>query len=157
MGICRIPGLRMKRLSMILTERENKDYQNQKGRIYCCTEIIYLLEFEADVTDPAVLHQLRNDLLNVQPQSGGRRLKHVFVDDDNAVIPFSPDYFGHHIVGGADAITGNAGEAFRVLVAWEKSLDPNHRGAKIKGVFMGENYTGEHPLKKAKKLAVSIR
>jgi hypothetical protein len=154
LGICRIPGLKMKRLTLKLTERPNEDggYQKQNGHIYCGAELQYLLEFESDVTDVQVLHQLRTDLLGNQG-----RVKHVFLDEDNAVIPFSPQSLSHHIVGGSEAITGVAGEAVRVLVVWEKSLAPKHHGAKIKSVFMGENYTGEHPLKKAKKMSVSIR
>jgi hypothetical protein len=118
--------------------------------------MVYLLEFETDVTDQAVLTQLRNELVNVGPHGNLRRLKHVFFDEENAVIPFGP-LDRHHIVGGAEAITGIAGEVFRVLVVWEKSLSRNYPGAMIKTVFMGENYTGEHPLKKAMKLSVSIR
>jgi hypothetical protein len=48
------------------------------------------------------------------------------------------------------------GDAIRVLVAFEKRLNPHDYRAKIKDVFMGENYPGEHPLKKAAKLVVSL-
>jgi hypothetical protein len=157
-GISRIPGLKMKRLSVKLTERP---YEHKQGHTCCGAEIRYLLEFEGDVSDEAAgkpfspLAQLRNALVNIHDNAVG--LNHVFMDEDNAVIPFGPKRENHHIVGGENAVTGNAGEAFRVLVAWEKSLDPNYYAAKIKDVFMGENYTGEHPLKKAVKLVVSIR
>jgi hypothetical protein len=165
-GICRIPGLRMKKLSLKLTEREPEKIKSnnprwvcapQDGIMLCGVEMIYLLEFEADVTDQNLLYQLRNELLNGNPHGGVRRVRYVFMDEDNAVIPFGPACNNHHIIGGMEAITGVAGEAFRVVVVWEKQLDQNHHAVKIKTVFMGENYTGEHPLKKAKKLSVSIR
>ncbi len=155
-GISRIPGLKMKKLSLKLTERP---YEHQKGCLVCGIELEYLLEFETTVTNDSAanrydLQKLQSTLLNTQPTI---RLKHIFFDEDNAVIPFSPDSRNCHIVGGAEAITGEEGDAFRVLVAYEKMLDPNLRNATIKEVFMGENYTGEHPLEKAKKLVVSVR
>ena len=158
-GVSKIPGLKMKRLSLKLTERpyeQKKDPDFQKGCVYCGGEIVYLLEFEADLTDASALNQLRHALF-AAPQNPPPALRHVFLDEDNAVIPFSPTITDHHIVGDREAVTGGQGEAFRGLVAWEKSLDPNHRDVKVKGMFMGANYTGEHPLKKAKKLIVSIR
>ena len=153
-GISRIPGLRLKCLSVTLTEKPS---EQQPNRVDCGAEIVYVLEFEADVTDETILDKLRTDLLCVEVPHAKKKLKHVFVDADNAVIPFSPYHQSHHIVGGREAITGCAGDGIRVLVAWIKALDSNYGGASIKSVFMGENYTGEHPLKKARKLLVSIR
>ena len=78
----------------------------------------------------------------------------MFMDEDNALIPFSPDPRHCHIVGGRNAITGEQGSAFRVLVAYEKTLSPT-QGHTIKDIFTGDNYVGEHPLKKATKMVVS--
>jgi hypothetical protein len=184
-GICRIPGLRLKSISMKLTERplETEDQFNERLKereetlkkrgsqvglmsverrndIVCGFELKYLLEFETDVIndDEAKkydLHKLRGALLATQGQTG---LWHTFYDKDNAMIPFSPPSANCHLVGGSDAITGCRGDAFRVLVTFEKVLDPNYqRGPRIKDEFIGDNYPGEHPLKKAAKLAISIR
>jgi hypothetical protein len=86
-----------------------------------------------------------------------RGLWHTFYDEENAVIPFLPMPTDCHIIGGVDAMTGMQGDAFRVFVGFEKFLNPNCHGGKIKEMFRGENYTGEHPLKKAKKLVVTVR
>jgi hypothetical protein len=156
-GISRIPGLKLKGLSVTLTENP---LQQPRGYVECRAEIVYLLEFENDVTDEDALTQLRNALLGLNLRDAtAKRLKHMFVDGDNVMIPFAPEFHDHHIVGGREAITGVAGDAIRILVGWQKALNQNYQGgaAKVKGVFIGENYIGEHPLKNAKKLLVSIR
>src|SRR5205823_4023982 len=79
-------------------------------------------------------------------------LTHRFYDQDNALIPFCPDANSYHIIGDLLAVTGAEGDAFRVLIDFEKLLDPN---AKVKDVYMGDNYTGEHPLKAARKFVVA--
>ncbi len=160
-GVCRIPGVRMKSFSLKLTESV---YEPDKKQKMCGVEIKYLLVFEKDFTaDEAGITELRN--LKGSLFSQDRGIVHRFYDEDNAIIPF---YFTHgqpnlcdstfyHIIGGQEAITGAVGDAFRVMVAFEKALDPNYHGVKIKDVFMGANYTGEHPLKKAKKMIVFLR
>jgi hypothetical protein len=157
-GISRIPGLRMKSLSMKLTERP---WENQPNYVACGVEIKYVLVFEKAVTnDPAnntrELAQLQDAFIVTNPHQQ-LRIRHVFLDEDNAMIPFGPAHDQHHVVGGQEAITGGEGEAFRVLVAYERRLDPNYSGTRIKDVFTGQNYAGEHPLKNAKKLVIAIR
>ncbi len=154
-GVCRIPGLTMKSFSLTLTERP---HENRTPLTTCGVQIKYLLAFERDFTvDDAGrtdLTNLKNALLPSQ------RMKHTFYDEDNAVIPFSlpPAQAGncYHVVGGQEAITGAKGDAFRVLVAFERQLNPNAHSM-IKDVFTGDNYTGQHPLRKAKRMVVSLR
>ncbi len=151
------PGSNM----MYSLEGMRREHERNKGRMICGFELKYLLEFESTVTNDNATSSTSGDLQKLQQaimsayQNKG--LWHTFYDEDNAVIPFRPVSTDCHIVGGTDAITGDRGDAFRVLVAFEKMLDRNHQGAKIKDVFMGDNYAGEHPLKKAKKLVVSVR
>jgi hypothetical protein len=154
LGISRIPGLRMKSFSMKLTECPGAETHN-KGQFICGVEIKYVLEFENDVTVDE-LPGLQMNLLNPNPSTRVRSFRHTFFDEDNAVIPFDVSE-GSHIVGGRDGITGMKGDGFRVVIAFEKTLNPKHQTTKIKDVFTGENYAGEHPLKKARKLAVYIR
>jgi hypothetical protein len=89
------------------------------------------------------------------------KLIHTFLDEENAVIPFFDSGpvggDGTHIVGGMDAITGRQDEGFRVLVSFENNLELNDHRVKIKDIFIGTNYPGEHPLKKAKKLVIALR
>ncbi len=152
-GISQITGLKMKGLSVKLSERQEKNYG--PTATICRLEMKYLLEFENNVVDEE-LAKLR------QAAAGDRnttKLRHVFFDADNAVVPFllgihEPDC--QHIVGGPQAITGVAGEAFRVLLVVEKRLD-SQQGWKGADVFIGTNYIGEHPLNKAKKMVVHIR
>ena len=154
-GVCRIPGLRMKSLSLTLTERP---HESAKYLTICGVQIKYLLVFEKDFTQDdagrADLAKLRS--ANIHTQGG---LKHTFYDEDNAVIPFYPPQPAAccHIVGGMEAITGAEGDAFRVLVSFERPLNPNAHQGFPKEVFTGDNYTGEHPLKQAKKIVVSLR
>jgi hypothetical protein len=145
---------------MKLTERPN-DYSI--GQVYCSVEIKYLMVFEktfstdvAEGQQTSELQKLQTALLSSQNDKWG--LNHRFFDEDNALIPYFPDgynYSSHHIVGGPIAVTGVEGDAFRVLLAFEKSLDPKYPHAKVKDAFMGENYPGEHPLNKARKFVVS--
>jgi hypothetical protein len=155
-GISRIPGLRIKSFSLKLTERPHGQGANQ---VICGVEMRYVLEFEDAVTNDFAaqrpdLQKLQQAFLTANRSPG---LKHVFLDEENAVIPFAPQPQDHHIVGGQEAITGEQGVAFRVLVPYERLLDPNYYDAKIKDVFIGKNYTGEHPLKRAKKLVICMR
>jgi hypothetical protein len=155
-AVCKIPGLRMTKFSIKLTEQID---EHANGDIACGGEIVYLLEFENEVTEASELplSQLRRFFVYSGQTIGPTSLRHVFIDEDNVVIPLAPGPWDHHVVGGQEAITGGQGEAFRVLVVWEKLLRPNYAGVRVKGIFMGENYIGEHPLKTAKKLVVSIR
>lgn len=170
-GICRIPGLRMKSLSMKLTERACEE-AHSGGQVYCGVEIKYVLEFEKDFSsnDPTGQNFFESERAKLRQAlfSHDKGLPYTFYDEDNAVIPFKPsgapsligpgpnDWFNSiHIVGGQEAVTGVKGDAFRVLVAFERRLDPKHHNAKIQNVFMGENYTGEHPLKRARKFMVT--
>ncbi len=154
-AVCRIPGLRMKSFSLTLTERP----QDERTRLTSCgVQIKYLLAFEKDFTlDEAG----RTELANLQNTifNGQRGLKHTFYDEDNAIIPYWPSNFFtcYHVVGGREALTGAGDDGFRVVVVFERALNPNSHQALIKGVFMGDNYTGEHPLKQAKRMVVSLR
>jgi hypothetical protein len=196
-GVCRIPGLKLKSLSVKLTERPyrseseyqkevekleislkqhgpmgresiqyklnqvHSEYEQNRRLIYCGLELKYVLEFEKNVTNDNATAGTSGELNTLQQgimHTGfNRGLRHAFHDEDNAMIPFLPTPTDCHIVGGTEAITGGQGDAFRVLVVFEKMLNSNHHQAKMKDVFMGENYTGEHPLKRAKKLVISLR
>ena len=116
-GISRIPGLKLKKLSVKLAE-DAPNRQQDPSVFICRAEVVYVLEFDADMTDEAALNELRKELGNVSPQTPGKRLTHAFHDEDNAMIPFSPNYGEHHIVSGRDAITGFAGDGIRIVVGW---------------------------------------
>jgi hypothetical protein len=156
-GISRISGLKLKRFSLTLTERQGSNGY----ACYCGAEIKYVLEFETSIAnDPATnrhdLLRLQQAIVSSQHNTG---LKHTFLDEDNAAIPFGPAFNEHHIIGGTDAITGREGEAFRVLVVFERGLSGNTSvlGGQIMDTFVGDNYPGEHPLKTAKRFVVSLR
>jgi hypothetical protein len=170
-GVCRIPGLRMKSFSMRLTESPYEERlraqgqnaqeakSNARGQIICGVEIKYLLVFERDFgvelregKASSELEGLRTFLCSCLPNTP---LVHRFYDEENALIPYCPDNSASHIVGGREAVTGAKGDAFRVLLAYEKTLNPNHPSVKLKDAYMGENYTGEHPLKRARRFVVS--
>jgi hypothetical protein len=153
-AVSRIPGLKVKSLSFKLTERPKDDGTNF---IDCGVDLRYLLAFETDVP----LEELR--ALRLAMMDGSRnsiagnfpKLTHTFYDEDNAVIPFGLGKTdGSHIVGGYDAITGLAGETVRVLVSYELRLTILRNA--MADVFMGQNYPGAHPLKKAKKLVIAL-
>ena len=155
-AISRIPGLMVKSLSFKLTERPQDGGNNF---VYCGLDLRYLLTFEKDV--PAdELQALRIAMLDtVRNSDSGNfpKITHTFFDADNAVIPFGLGRTdGSHIVGGMHAITGVAGEAIRVLVFYELTLTILRKRGAEADVFIGENYPGEHPLKKAKKLVISL-
>src|SRR5262249_55773725 len=94
-------------------------------------------------------------------------LTYKFFDEDNALIPFWPaamsngltNWFdSYHVVGGKNAVTATQGDAFRLLVAFEILLRTEvDSGRKHKDVFLGDNYTGEHPLKQARKFILAIQ
>jgi hypothetical protein len=155
-GISRVPGLILKSFSLELTERPAGPEYRQ-GHMVCGVMMKYILAFEKDVSSEDLL-KLRTALTSGSRNQYGQnqKIQHTFLDADNAVIPFYLPDNSAHIVGGTDAITGREGEGFRVLVAFEATLDPNHYLAKVKDVFIGPNYPGEHPLNKAKKLIVSL-
>ena len=160
-GVCRIPGLRMKSFTMTLTERQQElpgvTRSSRMPNTVCGVQVKYLLVFEKDFTKD---EGGRTELAKMQTAICGQGLKHSFFDGDNAVIPLyprPPNASCYHVVGGPEAFTGAEGDAVRVLLVFERELDPNHHMTMMKGVFTGENYTGEHPLKNAKKLAVSLR
>ena len=197
LGVCRIPGLRLKSFSLKLTERPfesesefqerckeleatlknqgqkggnieslldnmRQEHERNKARVFCGFVLKYLLEFETTVTNDNATSSTSGDLQKLQQaiMAAGYQNKglwHMFYDEDNAVIPFRPASNECNVIGGADGITGYQGETFKVAILFEKMLDRNYPGAKIKDVFMGENYSGEHPLKMAKKLVVSVR
>jgi len=145
----------LKSFSLNLTERPAETAEPPEGRVWCGFELKYLLEFETEITNDSAAG--RTDLQKLQSALIPPRLRHIFFDADNAVIPFSPHDTSCHIVGGTEAITGGKGDAFRVLVMCEKMLRPNHPEAQFKDVFTGENYLGEHPLKRATRFVVSLR
>jgi hypothetical protein len=165
-GICRIPGLRMKSFTMKLTERPFEDvvgFQGNiseqvrsmaRGRLYCGVSVKYVLVFEKEFSKEIPEGRLYSELrkLHMALSTNMRSLTHRFYDEDNALIPFCPDQTSYHIIGGMEAVTGDEGDAFRALVDFEKPLDPN---AKVKDVYTGDNYTGEHPLKAARKFVVT--
>jgi hypothetical protein len=168
-GICRIPGLRMKSFSLKLTESPySEDARAQghnrkeaaaigRGPVFCGVSAKYVLvfekEFRKDVPEGrrnSELSKLHEALLSAHAPA--RTLNHRFYDQDDALIPFCPDRNSYHVVGGLDAVTGVEGDAFRVLVDFGKQLLPNAPG---NDVYLGDNYTGEHPLNAARKFVVA--
>src|SRR5262249_45231552 len=119
-------------------------------------EIKYVLEFVTAVkrTAPADCYSLSELQNAIMPSDSRLGLQHTFLDEDKAVIPFSPPPSSCHVVGGSAAITGEQGSAFRVLVAFQKTLSGSQASV-IKDVFTGDNFTGEHPLKHAKVMVVN--
>lgn len=177
LGVCRIPGLRIKSFTFKLTEspyepptyelppdtpQQHREQQEAmwaqqrehfKGHMTCGMEARYLLEFVADMSK----EDTQRLFISLLP-SGQKGICHTFTDEDNAVVPFNVPADACHVVGSREALTGVKGDAFRVLVSHERTLAPKssqYRG-KITDVFVGDNYPGEHPLKKAKRVALSV-
>jgi hypothetical protein len=136
-GACQIPGLKMKSLSMEL--KESKDDKNRA--VECYVELKYVLEFEEDVTGQDLV-QMRHTFEGSQTHP----LKHVFLDEENVVIPFNtvlqcwvPQY-------AQSPITGLKGVGFRVLATGSTRFSSSANRSSS-DLF----YEGEHPLKKSKK------
>jgi len=152
-GVCSVPSLRMTSFTYTLTERPEEGRSALKGSIICGVEIKYVVEFDAEVTG-GELPKLQHSFVT---GTASPRARHLFLDAENAVIPFSVDSLGSVlVVGGQSGITGIVGQAFRVLIVAEKSLRPAPDGQRFKDIFTGDIYPGCHPLQHARRFVVLL-
>ena len=105
LGVCLIPGLRMKSLSVKLTERKPEEKHDR--RLLCGIEVKYVLVFEKRFSEDvpegreqSELQRLRTAFQITGPYNNTpATLIHRFYDEDNVMIPYYPDN-QHHLVGG---------------------------------------------------------